>query len=135
MKFKRHYQMTKGELNLAPLVDIIFQQIIYFMLTSSFIMQPGIKIKLPKASTSTETIQKQEIYVSISEEGIIFYNGQPVKLEELEEIFRQEKERRQKLTLVIKADENTKHGRVVQVMDTGRKQGIDKIAVATTPEL
>ncbi len=134
MRFKRHYQMTKGELNLTPLVDIIFQQIIYFMLTSSFIMQPGIKIKLPKATTSTETIKKQEIYVSISEEGIFFYNGQPVKLEELEKIFRQEKDRRQQITLVIKADENAKHGRVVQVMDIGRKQGIDKIAIATAPE-
>jgi len=125
--------MTKGELNLTPLVDVIFQQIIYFMLTSSFIMQPGINIKLPKATT-TETVQKEEIFVSISEEGIIFYKGQPIKLKELEQIFRQEKSRRKEITLVIRADKNTKHGRVVQVMDKGRKEGIDKIAIATTPE-
>ena len=90
MRFKRHYQMTKGELNLTPLVDVIFLQLIYFMLTSSFIMQPGIKIKLPKATT-TETIKKEEIFVSLSEEGIIFYKGQPITLKELEEIFRREK--------------------------------------------
>lgn len=134
MRFKRHYQIIKGELNLTPLVDVIFLQLIYFMLTSSFIMQPGIKIKLPQATT-TQTIQKGEIFVSISENGIIFYKGQPITIKELEEVFKREKGRNRQLTLVIKADRNVKHGRVVEVMDAGRKQGIDKIAIATMPEL
>lgn len=133
MKFKRHYNITKGELNLAPLVDVIFLQLIYFMLTSSFIMQPGIKIKLPKATT-TETIKKEEVFVSISQEGIIFYKGQPVTLKELEKIFKKKKGSNSQITLVVKADRNTRHGRVVQVMDTARREGIDKIAIATMPE-
>ena len=135
MRFKRHYQITKGELNLTHLVDVIFLQLIYFMLTSSFIMQPGIKIKLPEATT-TETITEKEVFVSISQEGIIFYKDKPITLKTLEELLKKElSNKKQHVILVIKGDKRTEHGRVVQVMDTARRVGINKIAIATMPEL
>lgn len=135
MRFRRHYQITKGELNLTPLVDVIFLQLIYFMLTSSFIMQPGIKIKLPEATT-TETITEKEVFVSISRDGIIFYKDKPITLKILEELLKKElSDKNRQLILVIKGDKRTEHGRVVQVMDTARRVGINKIAIATMPEL
>lgn len=135
MRFQRHYKITKGELNLTPLVDVIFLQLIYFMLTSSFIMQPGIKIKLPEAST-TETITEKEVFVSISKEGIIFYKEKPITLKTLEQLLKKEvKNKKQQVILVIKGDKRTEHGRVVQVMDIARRSGINRIAIATMPEL
>jgi len=134
MTFKRHYNITKGEINLAPLIDMVFQLIIFFMLSSSFIMQPGIKIKLPKAET-TETIKEKEIFVDISENGTIFYNGKVVSLVKLKNIFENEIKKEGKgIILVIKGDKNTKHGIVVNVMDLGKKCGIERIAIATMPE-
>jgi biopolymer transport protein ExbD len=134
MKFPRHYSMQKGELNITPLVDVIFLLLIYFMLTSSFIMQPGIKIKLPEAAT-TEKVEKEEIVVSVSEEGVIFYQDRPVTIEFLAEILSRKVRNRKDLTLVIKGDKGAMHGRIVSVMDKARKAGVNKIAIATMPEI
>ena len=134
MRFRKHYNITKGEINLAPLIDMVFQLIIFFMLSSSFIMQPGIKIKLPKAET-TEILKEKEIFVDISENGTIFYNGKAVSLVKLKNIFEEEvKKNREEKILVIKGDKDTKHGIVVSVMDLARKSGIEKVAIATMPE-
>ncbi len=134
MRFRKHYNITKGEINLAPLIDMVFQLIIFFMLSSSFIMQPGIKIKLPKAET-TEVIKEKEIFIDISENGTIFYRGTPVSLVKLKNIFEEEiKNNGKEIIVVIKGDKDTKHGIVVSVMDLARKCGIDKIAIATMPE-
>ncbi len=133
MKFQRHYSITKGELNLTPLIDVVFLQLIYFMLTSSFIMQPGIKINLPEA-TAVETITEKEVIVSISEEGIIYYRDIPVTLEQLEKSLARDISPDVHITLIVKGDKKAEHGVVVKVMDTARRVGINKIAVATMPE-
>jgi biopolymer transport protein ExbD len=134
MRFKRHYNIIKGEINLAPLIDMVFQLIIFFMLSSSFIMQPGIKIKLPKAET-TEIIKEKEIFVDVSEDGTIFYNTKPISLVKLQNIFENEiKNYGNAIVLIIKGDKNTKHGIIVSIMDLARKCGIEKIAIATSPE-
>jgi len=134
MRFKTHYSLTKGELNIAPLVDIVLQQLIYFMLTSSFIMQPGIKVKLPQA-VSTERIEKIEIFVNVTADGRIFFKDSEVTLEQLGILFSEEAKKSKEITLVIKGDEKALHGRIVKVMDKARNAGIEKIAIATMPEL
>jgi biopolymer transport protein ExbD len=134
MRFKRHLEIIKGEINIAPMVDVVFQLIIFFMLSSSFIMQPGIKIKLPKAET-TDIIKQKEIFVNITEDGRIYFKGKPVNLLEFEKILREEiKGEKENIILIVKADKDTKHGIVVSVMDKARSCGVDKIAVATLPE-
>ncbi|MCM8772676.1 MAG: biopolymer transporter ExbD [Candidatus Omnitrophica bacterium] len=136
MVFRRNYEIKKGEMNLTPLVDVVLQLIIFFMLSSSLIMQPGIKIKLPAAKT-TDIIKEKEIFIDIAENGTIFFNGKVVNFEELEEKFKNEikTEKQTNVILVIKADKNTKHGIVVKVMDIGRKCGIERIAIGTIPEI
>jgi len=134
MRFRRHYSITKGELNLTPLVDVVLLQLIYFMLTSSFIMQPGIKIKLPTATT-TEKIEKREIFVSVSKEGVIFFKERCVSIDELEKLLLEERKKNGNLIVVIKGDREAKHGDIVKVMDIARKTGIEKIAIATMPQI
>ena len=134
MRFRRHYSITKGELNLTPLVDVVLLQLIYFMLTSSFIMQPGIKIKLPTATT-TEKIEKREIFVSVSKEGIIFFKERCVSIDELEKLLLKERKGNRNLIVVVKGDREAKHGDIVKVMDIARKTGIEKIAIATMPQI
>lgn len=134
MRFPRHYEIVKGQLNIAPLIDVIFLQLIYFMLTSSFIMQPGIKINLPQAVTS-ETVSEKEILVSITKEGTIFYREQPVTKEELERILQGITTVDRDRVLIIKGDRKAEHGIVVEVMDIARRTGITKIVIGTMPEL
>jgi len=134
MRFPRHYSVTKGELNLTPLVDVILQQLIFFMLTSSFIMQPGIRINLPQATTS-ETITEKEVLVSITKEGAIFYRDTPLTMEQLEKVLQDLVARNKDRVLIIKGDRKAEHGIVVGVMDIARRTGISKIVIGTIPEL
>ncbi|MCM8809145.1 MAG: biopolymer transporter ExbD [Candidatus Omnitrophica bacterium] len=134
MVFKRHREIIKGEINLTPMVDVIFQLIIFFMLSSSFIMQPGIKIKLPKAET-TDIIKQKEIFVNITEDGKIYFKGKIVNLIDFEKNLREEiKDQKENIILIVKGDKDAKHGVIVSVMDKARKCGIERIAVATLPE-
>ncbi|MCX8081924.1 MAG: biopolymer transporter ExbD [bacterium] len=134
MKFPRHYSIIKGELNIAPLIDVVFLQLIYFMLTSSFIMQPGIKINLPQATTS-ETVTEKEIIISITKEGGIFYRETPLSIEQLENVLKNTLAVNKDRILIIKGDRKAEHGIVVKVMDIARRTGINKIVIGTLPEI
>ncbi len=134
MRFRKHYSTIKGDLNLTPLIDVVFLQLIFFMLTSSFIMQPGIKVDLPQAKT-TETIREEEVYVGISREGLIFYGNKPVTLAELGKFLQESSSRNVNVTLIVQGDKKAEYGTAVAVMDTARKEGINRIAIATTPDL
>jgi len=133
MRFTKHYSITKGELNMAPLIDVVFLQLIYFMLTSSFIMQPGIKINLPQAAT-TEIVKEHEVVISVSERNVIFFRDAPVNPEKLGLLLSEEAARYAGLILIMKGDRKAEHGTVVKVMDIARRAGINKIAIATMPE-
>ncbi len=131
MKFKRHYEIFKGQINMAPLIDVVLQQLIYFMLTSSFIMQPGIKIQLPTA-VSTDRIEEKEIFINVSAEGIVFLGEKQVSLKQLENSLKTFSSGN--VIVIIKGDQRTPHGRIVKIMDIARIAGISKIAIATMPE-
>ena len=131
MKFPRRYEIFKGQINMAPLIDVVLLQLIYFMLTSSFIMQPGIKINLPSAM-STDKIEEKEIFINISAEGIIFLEEKQVSPEQLAGLLSSYRGK-EHLIVVIKGDVRTPHGKIVNVMDIVRTSGISKIAIATIP--
>ncbi|MEA3329020.1 MAG: biopolymer transporter ExbD [Candidatus Omnitrophota bacterium] len=130
MKFKRHIELAKGRLDIAPLVDVIFLLIIFFMLTSTFVLQPVIKVKLPKAVTS-EALEGKNLVIEITAEGKIYFDNKVISLsklkEELANIADGDK------PLLIKADEKASLGKVVEVWDLCRDIGISQVSIATKP--
>ena len=132
MNFKRHRQLARGELDLAPLIDVVFLLLIFFMLTSSFIFQPGIRVTLPKAVTS-EVIHHKTLIVTITGENITYLDEKVVTIEELK--ISMEKAAKESRQLLIKADRHASLGRVVEVWDLCRELGISQINIATTQEL
>ena len=129
MKFKRRVFLEKGVLDIAPLIDVIFLLLIFFMLTSSFIFQPGIKINLPKALTS-EVIQRENLIIIITEDNSLYINKRAIGTEELSS--RLKIAARQSKPILIKADRKVSLGKVVEVWDLCRREGIQKINIATT---
>ena len=129
MRFKRRIFLEKGKLDIAPLIDVIFLLLVFFMLTSSFIFQPGIKINLPKAITS-EVIQKENLIVIIKEDNSIFINERSVAEEEL--FSRLKIAAKESKPILIKADREASLGKVVEIWDVCRAEGIEKINIATT---
>ncbi|MBU1124988.1 MAG: biopolymer transporter ExbD [Candidatus Omnitrophica bacterium] len=133
MRFKGRMELEHGlkQIDIAPLIDIIFQLLIFFMLTSSFIMQPGIKINLPKAVTS-EVVKFEKIEIMITAENVTYLNEKVVTLKDLKLLFGQVAKRKQ--SVLIKADQRTSLGRVVEIWDMARETGISQINIATNQE-
>lgn len=119
------------QIDIAPLIDIVFQLLIFFMLTSSFIIQPGIKVNLPKAVTS-ETVTPENIEIVVSSENVAYLNGKVVTAQELKKFLKEAAKRNQ--TILIKSDKRASLGRVVEIWDTARDLGIVQINIATNQE-
>jgi len=133
VKFKRHSKLESGleQIDIAPLVDVIFQLLIFFMLSSSFTFQSGINVKLPKAVTS-DVIKEENLIITITSENIIYLNDTIVTIKELKQEL--EKFRDQDRALLIKADRRSSMGRIVDVWDLCRNLGLEKINIATNQE-
>ena len=133
MHFKRHTELEHGlrPIDIAPLIDMVFQLLIFFMLTSSFIMQPGIKVNLPKAVTS-EVLKHENIEVAISSENVIYVNNKVITTQELKTLLKQVAQT--KGSILIKADRRASLGRIVEVWDMCRDLGIIQINIATNQE-
>ena len=118
-------------IDLAPLVDVVFQLLIFFMLSSSFTFQSGIKVRLPKVVTS-DVIRQENFIITISSENIIFLNDKVMTLNELEAFLEVKKSLDR--TFLIKSDRRASVGRVVDIWDLCRKLGIEKVNIATDQE-
>lgn len=133
MRFKRHMKLEHGleQIDIAPLIDVVFLLIIFFMLTSSFVMQPGIKVNLPKAVTS-EIVKIENIEIIISAESATYINGRVVAIEELKNLLKQASRKSQ--SILIKADKRASLGKITEIWDLARDLGITQINIATNQE-
>jgi biopolymer transport protein ExbD len=98
--------------------------------SSTFLEQPGIKLKLPEAESSqSHTAQKVIVYVDENED--IFLNNDPLTLENLPNSVETILSAQSDKSVVLRADEDVSHGIVIQIMDLLRKKGIYKIIIST----
>jgi Biopolymer transport proteins len=133
MKLKRHHHQ-QIQLNIAPLVDMVFLLLIFFLLTSSFILNEGIKISLPEAKSS-QMQDRKEITVGITKDGKIFLDEKPVSLQGLlTRLTGMIKDSPEK-TVIIKADKGIILEKAVKVLDNVKQAGAKRIVVATEMEL
>jgi len=129
MRFKRKVFLEKGRLDIAPLIDVIFLLLIFFMLTSSFIFQPGIRVNLPKAVTS-EVLHREMIVLVVTDSNDVYINERPVDAEEL--VSRVSLAAREGRSLLIKADKGADLGKVIEVWDICRQVDMRQVNIATT---
>ena len=122
------------EVNITPLIDIVFILLVFFLITATFSQNPGIEVDLPKASSSTQKEQEDVIIVSLTKEGNLILQGQMFSLDALESELDKMFATRTKATIIIQADAKTHHVNVVKVMDISRKIGFTKLAIATETE-
>lgn len=131
MKFKKIVRVEAGlhQIDIAPLIDCIFILLVFFMLTSSFVIMPGITVKLPKALTSEE-IDPRSLIVIISSEDIVYLDGKPKTIADVEDFIKSGGYN----SIFIKADRDASLGVVVRIWDVCKRLGIEKIGIATTYE-
>ena len=131
-------QFTTGRsrrvrLDMTPLIDVVLMLVIFFMLTTTFVLAPGIKVDLPKGS-SVQRAQETDQIVVVTKEGDVYYRDERVDLATLQAALHQSQQEQPGLRVVIKADKNALHGRVVDIMDMAKTMGIERLAIATAPK-
>ncbi len=130
MRFKRT-KRASAKIDLTPMVDIVFILVIFFMVSTTMIIQPSIKVKLP--TTVTREVEKlKDLTVTMTKDGQIYLNQEKVSLR----TFRKALEEKFDLNspdsmLVIRADVDVRHGDVVEIMDQAKQAGVKRLALAT----
>lgn len=129
------------DINVTPLVDIMLVLLVILMATSTAILESGqgagsgFKVQLPTGAKTEEVAAGgNELVIAILKEGEIIARGQSVSLDELKQLFADEASRGKDRLVLVQADEESYHRRVVQVMEAARAAGLSNLAIATRPE-
>jgi biopolymer transport protein ExbD len=119
------------ELNVVPMIDVIFAILTFFIMSSLFLTRSeSLPVNLPKAA-SAEMQEKARITVTVQESGKIALNREAIALEDLQTSVRDLMGETQESVIVINADEAVTHGRVVEVMDELREIEGATLGIAT----
>ena len=121
---------AQAEIQMTPLIDMVFILLIFFVVTTSFVSETGLDIQRPQSSSS-ETLPRENIPVAIGADGRITVDGQRVGLLSIRPFLQKRLRLQPGLAVVLVADKAIAVDRVVRVMDEIRAAGISEIALAT----
>ncbi|MDX1683242.1 MAG: biopolymer transporter ExbD [Phycisphaeraceae bacterium] len=116
--------------DIAPLIDIVFILLIFFLVTTTFVRDTGLEVNRPEAAAAVN-VEPESFRVSIAASGAIHTGGQEVDLGQLQRAIRDFVTREQEHAVLVIPDKDVPAGRLVQVMDAAKLGGARDIAVAT----
>lgn len=129
MEFERR-RHNHAHMNIAPLVDVVFLLLLFFMLTSHLMQEPAIKIKLPESKTA-EAQKDTTKTVYISKDGDIFFMDKKVELKDLQIAIKGSLKDIEQGFVRIKADRESDVGILVSVIDEARLAGVKNYSIVT----
>lgn len=117
-----------SEINITPFTDVVLVLLIIFMITSPLLITRGMKVKLPKSST-TEQLNSKTIKVYLTADDHVFINDNPVAYEDVQKVLQQEFIKQNTTEIVIDADKSTLLGNVVRLLDILKQSGASKLLI------
>ena len=120
-------EIEEAQLGLAPMLDVVLLLLIFFLVTTSF-TSPRIGLELPEALTG-EIAAVPQLLVTIAEDGALELDGEAIELPALEQRIQSFAREADDPELVVRADDGALHGRVVEVLDLSRAQGITQVGI------
>ena len=132
MKFAQPQETEGDPVQMAPLVDIVFLTLVFFMVTSVYSsLESEVDITLPTASSAVVDDRTQgEIYINVREDGQIVLNDREVDLAKLEEILVRVSTIFPGGEVIIRGDREARHGRIIEILDACKKADIQNISFA-----
>ena len=127
IKYKRK---PEAILNMTPMIDIVFLLLVFFLLTTNFITQEGIDVKLPQANATSPQAQ-EDITIYITREGKVFLRGEEVTDAQLYTGLRSLIGDDRNKLVTVKADRQIVLNKVVKIMDIARTSGAFRLCIAT----
>lgn len=131
MNFSPH-RREEPDLNITPLIDVVFLLLIFFMVSTSFNQEAEITIDLPKASSEKKNEQDQPLLINIDATGRYYIKSKMIGEKALKSLLQRRASADKKgVKLIISADAKSPHQSVVTVMDLARQLGILHLSFAT----
>jgi len=134
MNFQRGHGREQPEINLIPMIDVLLVIIIFLMLTTSYAKYSGLEINLPTADSTKQADQSNEINVVLSSTGQVQVDGVPLassKVEAIADSLKRAAGSRKQPNVVINADAQIAHQKVVDVMQASMLSGLPRISFTT----
>ena len=129
MRRRQNRRKSESEVNLTPMLDVVFIMLIFFIVTASFVKESGIEISRPGASTAVRK-EKGNILIAISANDQIWMNRRQVDPRALRANIERAHAENPQGAVVIQADKAAKTGLLVQVMDAARSAGVKDVSLA-----
>ena len=131
MKRSRIRRLTMGEISLIPMIDTFATLLLIFMVTAPMV-QNSIKVDLPQGK-SREVGVTQELVVTVSKDGKMFFNSYPVEHKNLVSVVQKALEHKEDTPIFVRADQQVAYGRVIEVVDELKQAGVKYVAMSTRP--
>lgn len=136
MRFRtdRPSRRIPADINVTSFVDIIFNLLVFFILSTSFATgatSSGLVVELPAAAAADKTVDERDLVIVLLREGPLVVRGEPTSLDLIEgEVTRWKKDHPAGM-VIVQADGEVPHGRVVEVMDKVKATGVARVVIAT----
>jgi|SRR3990172_4697886 len=130
----RKFNREEPDINLTPLIDVVFLLLIFFMVSTTFVRESAISVDLPESTAKPVEPDETSIAVTIDAQGRYYVNQQLVvnnKIETLRQALRLAIGDKENSVLIINADAKTTHQSVVTAMDAARQLGVLHMSLAT----
>jgi biopolymer transport protein ExbD len=129
MSARRHQRpRDEAELDITPMLDIVFIMLIFFIVTTSFVKESGMTVSLPQASTASDQ-ESVNIFIAITKNGEIWIDRRPVDPRSVRAIVARLHADKPQGSVIIQSDEESTTRILVDVMNQVRLAGVDKIAI------
>lgn len=123
-------QAEEGEIDITPMLDVVFIMLIFFIVTASFVKESGIEVNRPDASTA-QSKPRANILIAINDQGEIWINKRKVDESQVRANIERMHAENPQGTVVIQADKEAKTRQLVAVMDAARQAGVYDVSLAT----
>jgi biopolymer transport protein ExbD len=129
MRRQRRASVEEEEVNLTPMLDVVFIMLIFFIVTASFVKESGLEINRPNAATAVKK-ERGNILVAISPSGQIWIDKRQVDIRALRSNIERLHAENPQGSVVIQADKESKTDTLIQVMDAARQAGVFNVSIA-----
>ena len=131
MRRRRHREQEESEIDITPMLDVVFIMLIFFIVTASFVKEAGIDVNRPDAATA-EVKERGNILVAITDSNQVWIDRRQVDVRSVRANIERLRAENPEGAVVIQADKNSKNGLLVKVMDAARQAGVDNVSLAAT---
>lgn len=125
---QEHGDETIAAINVTPLVDVTLVLLVVFMVTATHVVKEAIEVDLPRAASGGETLGPTLAF-AIDREGTLFLDGAPATAQAAREAVQAALERSPEARAIISADRAVSHGRVVELIDLVKREGLTRFAI------